>query len=85
MQTITTTTIHPTTGEIMQSEEKINCVVLDNKHIAHRDSVTGRYCVSCFNNGIEDVHTQSSMSCITGVEYTTCYACKAKMEFKEVE
>jgi len=84
MQTVTTTTVHPTTGEIIRHVEKVETVELDNKHVAHRNT-TRRYVVSCFEKGIDDVSTQSSMSCVTGIEYVECYACKAKMEFKECE
>ena len=81
MITKTTTVIHPTTGEIMQSIETILSVELDNNHVACRNN-NGRYCVSCFTHGIQDVSTQSSTDW-RGGEYIECYACKAIMKFKE--
>jgi hypothetical protein len=84
MQTITATTVHPTTGEIIHHVEKVETVELDNKHVAWRD-YDWVYRVSCFEKGVDDVRTNSLRSVVTDIEYLECYACKKIMEFKECE
>ena len=80
MITTTTTIIHPTTGEIIRTIREIESVELDWNHVAYADD--DRYCVACFVHGIQDVSVQESIS--GRVEYLECYACKARMKFKEV-
>ena len=80
MITITTTIMHPTTGEIIRTIREIESVELDGNHVTYADD--DRYCVACFVHGIRDVSVHEIIS--DGIDYLECYACKARMEFKEV-
>lgn len=81
MMKITTTMIHPETGDIMYETENVKTVVLDNKHVGYEDNEG--YHVACFNKQIMNVHFNSYT--ILGehpqVEYLIC-ACKTEMKYK---
>jgi hypothetical protein len=79
MMKITTTMIHPETGEIIHHVEDIETVVLDNNHVAYRDSDTLDYHVACFDMKIYDVAHYIRHGVIH------CIACDSKMKFKEVK
>jgi hypothetical protein len=84
MLKITTTMIHPETGEIMYETENVKTVVLDNKHIAYLDSNTGDYCVACFNKQIMDVHYYNYFNhCLPKADYLYC-ACETVLLRKSV-
>lgn len=80
MMKITTTMIHPETGEIIHHVQNVETVVLDHEHVAYRDDEYD-YRVACFD--VDVGYPDVAHYIRHGAVY--CKACGAKMNFEEVK